>query len=437
MVFSQMTEESLIAALSLNPDDVAALDALGMLAARTGRLDAAFSAMHRAAELAPHDPQIQIHLAHVYHDRCEWAEAQRQYARALVLAPDDEIAHEGAAYTAMRLNDFDLAEKHRSRAFRHRVLTYSTVDCPAPTVLLLLSSYGGNVDTRPYLAAQQINVVKLIAEELHHISCLPEFDYVFNGIADGDRNVRTILSLDSLADALANCAKPILNNPKHVRRTTRAENARRFATLDGVRTPRIITVERNGDTEGVARLIGYCLPFPLLVRAPGFHTGEHFYRIENHAELVAAVALLPGDELLAMEYVDTSDANGMFRKYRMMTIGGKLYPAHLAIADSWKVHYKYARNGAVAAYQEEERSFLADPQATLGSAAMQSLHAISNMMQLDYAGIDFGLDARGRVVCFEANAAMVVAMPGTNAVDRHRRAAAERIHDAAKRLFGL
>src|SRR5262249_44214362 len=153
MVSARVTERALLAVLAENPDDVNALDELGMLAARTGRLDAALTALTRAAELAPHDARIQVHLAHVYHDRGDWEAAQLQYARALYLAPGDPLAHEGAAYTALRRQDYETAGKHRRQAFRDRILTVSTVDVTAPTMLLVVSSRGGNVDTRPYLAA--------------------------------------------------------------------------------------------------------------------------------------------------------------------------------------------------------------------------------------------------------------------------------------------
>ena len=437
MVSPHSTEQSFLAALEKNPNDVAALDGLGMLAARTGRLDAALSALSRAAELAPRDAQIQIHLAHIYHDRCEWEAAQLQYARALYLAPDDELAHEGAAYTAMRLHDLDTAAKHRSRAFRNRALTSSTVDSPAPTVLLLLSSYGGNVDTRPYLAAEHINVIKLIVQELHHISALPEFDYVFNGISDADNHGDSVLSLHALTLFLESCSKPILNHPDRVLQTTRANNAQRFASLPGVRSARIVTVQKSGDATSLAFLISRCLAFPLLVRTPGYHTGQHFFRVTSMDELEAAIDALPGEELLAMEYIDTSDCHGIFRKYRVMAVGGRLYPAHLAISDTWKVHYMHSLTTTTNAFREEEQRFLEDPETAIGAPALRALEEISATMALDYAGIDFALDADGKVVCFEANATMVVALPGARAEDRERRAAAQEIHHAMKRLLWL
>lgn len=43
---------------------------------------------------------------------------------------------------------------------------------------------------------------------------------------------------------------------------------------------------------------------------------------------------------------------------------------------------------------------------------MQALRDIHRTLGLDYCGIDFGLNANGDVVVFEANATMVINPPG-------------------------
>ena len=46
--------------------------------------------------------------------------------------------------------------------------------------------------------------------------------------------------------------------------------------------------------DGPAALAARGLAFPLLLRAPGFHMGEHFVMVESAAELAAAVDEMPG-----------------------------------------------------------------------------------------------------------------------------------------------
>ena len=69
----------------------------------------------------------------------------------------------------------------------------------------------------------------------------------------------------------------------------------------------------------------------------------------------------------------------------------------------------------------------------LGPRAMAALAEIQKTMGLDYAGIDFGLNARGDVLLFEANATMTVLPPRTDQRWDYRRAAVRRVEDASER----
>src|SRR5208282_1219730 len=115
-------------------------------------------------------------------------------------------------------------------------------------------------------------------------------------------------------------------------------------------------------------------------RAPGFHTGRHFVRVERPEALASAIATLPGEELLAIAYHDARGPDGMARKYRVMIVDGVLYPLHLAIAPHWKVHYFTADMEAKPAYRDEERRFLDDMPTALGPRAMAALAAIGRTL---------------------------------------------------------
>ena len=122
--------------------------------------------------------------------------------------------------------------------------------------------------------------------------------------------------------------------------TARAEGAVRLGALEGVVAPRIATVPLAELRGGGAALVAqHGFRFPLLVRAPGFHTGQHFARVERAEDLAAAVAGFPGTDALLIEYVDVRGDDGRVRKYRVMAIDGALYPLHVAVANDWKVHY--------------------------------------------------------------------------------------------------
>jgi hypothetical protein len=269
------------------------------------------------------------------------------------------------------------------------------------------------------------DVAALYADYYDSALPLPPHSVVFNAIGDADL---CPLALERAEAVLAKTSAPVINLPDRVRRTGRVENARRLAAVPGVVAPAIRSVPRAA-IEGSDDL-----RFPLLLRSPGFHMGTHFVRVDRREDLGASVARLPGEDLLLIEHLDARGADGMTRKYRVMIIDGNLYPLHLAISADWKVHYFSAAMVSEPAFRVEEGSFLDSMPAHLGPVAMTALQGIAGALELDYAGVDFGLGAGGSVLLFEANTTMVIAPPPLDAMWDYRRAAIDRALEAAKRM---
>ena len=138
--------------------------------------------------------------------------------------------------------------------------------------------------------------------------------------------------------------------------------------------------------------------------------------------------------MIVMRYLDTRCADGNFRKYRVMTIDGRMYPLHAAVSSDWKVHYFTADMAANALNRAEDARFISNMAGVLGAGAMRVLEEIQSRLGLDYAGIDFGISQDGDVVLFEANATMVVNPPDPDERWTYRRAAVERIHAAVRSM---
>jgi hypothetical protein len=214
-------------------------------------------------------------------------------------------------------------------------------------------------------------------------------------------------------------------------------NAERFSRLPGVVTPITASLprERLADSQAASTLAGYGLKFPLLLRAPGLHTGQHFLKVESFEALLAALAGLAGREIIVMEYLDARGADGKTRKYRVMMIDGQLHPLHLAISSHWKIHYFTAEMAENPAHRAEDAAFLENMPGVLGAAAMGTLERIQSMLGLDYAGIDFGLNAKGEVLVFEANATMAVNPPGAEECWNYRLPVYQRIREAVQKML--
>jgi hypothetical protein len=136
-----------------------------------------------------------------------------------------------------------------------------------------------------------------------------------------------------------------------------------------------------------------------------------------------------------MQYLDARGGDGKVRKYRVMFVGGQMYPLHVAVSNHWKIHFFTAEMSESDANRAEDAAFLENMPDAIGPLAMQALRGIQSTLGLDYGGIDFGLDQKGRVLLFEANATMVVNPPEPDERWRYRLAACQTIHLAVQKMF--
>lgn len=417
--------------LEREPDHPRALADFGTLLFKTGYRAAARTVYERALALAPGSARAHLNLANVFFAQNEYEDARRAYEAALQCEPELAEAHQGLSLALTRLGREDEARVHRRRGYGGRALVrgeYRGSAAPIE-VLLLTAALGGTLYTDEILDDRIFRTTTLVADVADVSEPLPPVDVAFNAVADADRAPQV---LAALAARFEGTALPIVNPPARVLATTRAANAARLSALAGVVAPRITAFAR-ADLPAALRHEGF--GYPLLLRAPGYHTGEHFVRVERESDVGAAVAALPGDEVLAIEYVDLRARDGAVRKYRVLFVDGVRYPLHVAIAHHWKVHYATAEMTVEPSYRAEERRFLEDPAAVLGAEGEAALARIGALIGLDYFGVDFGLDRAGRIVVFEANATMIVLPPGPEPIWDYRRPHVARIIAAAQTML--
>lgn len=350
--------------------------------------------------------------------------ARSALEEALAIDASSHEAHRSLAQVLAALDEAEAAQSHWRASFPGQAVAeqrYRGKE-PATRVLLLVSVKGGNIPTKHMFDGSRYKTAILYVEYYKPALLLPRHDLVFNLIGDADLCRDALLMADKIA-ALSDA--PVINPPHQVLKTGRAENTARMEVLAGVRCPRMWR-GRKADL-GESR-------FPLLLRAPGFHTGQHFVKVERPEDVVDALADLPGDEVLAIEYLDARGSDGKSRKYRVMFIGGVLHPLHLAISSDWKVHYFTADMGVDETHRREEEHFLNHMEEALGPKAMAALTRIAGALGLDYGGIDFAVGANGEILFFEANATMVIVPPPQGPKWDYRRDAIARALDAAKAL---
>ena len=417
------------------PTHFGALNDFGALLSTTGHRSAARTVYFEAVRHHPDNPIAHVNLANLLRRSGDTASARAHYEIALRLDADHPQANQGLGNLLAELGDLEGAEFHRRKGFEGQFITalpYRGTKPPIP-LLLLVSVSGGNIPTASFLDNRVFLTSVCVAEFYDPRVPLPPHDLIFNSIGDADL---CRAGLEAAFRVLAQTTAPVLNHPSAVLETGRLANARRLSDLPGVVTPRMIALPRSVlvAPDAARAVCEQGFAFPLLMRAPGFHTGHHFFLVENARDLSTAAAQLPGDSALIIEYLNARGPDGKARKYRVMIIDGEIYPLHLAVSRHWKVHYFTADMADHPEHRREDAAFLNDMSTALGPA-VTALARIRDALNLDYGGIDFGLNEAGEVLLFEANATMVVNPPDADDRWTYRRPAVKRILDAVHAMM--
>jgi aromatic-L-amino-acid decarboxylase len=422
--------------LDHEPSHVGALNNFGNLLLAAREIPQARAIYELAIAQYPDHPPSRASLGNLLIKGGEPAAAREHFERALLVDLDYRPAHAGLSFVLGELGDPERAAWHRQKAFQDRCVVIAPYrgEKPPITILELISTTGGNIRTDDFLSDRVFQRILVTTEFYDSKTILPLHQLVVNAIGEADG---AAAALTGALTVLANTVAPVINPPAAVLATGRCEIARRLSHIPGVISANTITMSREqlqaSDAGTVLSRHGFT--FPLLLRTPGFHGGENFLRVETIDDLRPAVEELPGDDLFVIQYLDARGSDGNSRKYRVMMIDGQLYPLHVAISSDWKIHYYTADMADHAHHRAEDAAFLENMTAVLGPHAMTALKQIQSTLKLDYGGIDFGLNERGEVLLFEANATMAVVVPGKDECWDYRRPATEQIYIAVWKML--
>ncbi len=383
----------------------------------------------------PNNAKSHVNLAHLLRDCGEQTLARYHYETALRLAPDEAGAHEGMVHLLMDLGEKEAAHQHLKQAFQNRAVTHFSYHGTGKPIAILVFIAGDGGDL-PFHKLLDFGVfmVTTLAVEFHDPSVpLPPHHLIFNAIGDADLSGT---ALTAAAKVLERITSPVINPPSSVLATGRSTNAERLAGVPGVVTPKIIRLSREtlSESDAPAILSNQGFDFPFLLRTPGFHTGRFFKYVERPDQMATALRELPGEDLAVIQFLNVRNADGKFRKYRVMMVNGKLYPLHAAVSRDWKVHYFSADMVDHPEHRAEDATFLQNMPQVIGEIGMKALEKICNLQGLDYAGIDFSLSATGELIVFEANATMTVLLPEQGEKWNYRRTPVHRILNAVQQM---
>ena len=406
---------------------------LGLALIELERAAEARAQLTRALEIDPACASAHANLSSLYYLAGRKTLAKSHAHRALALEPALMSAHQNLAALLAEEQQHEAARAHRDQAYGERNLVVTTAAQPRARVLILSTTESGNTPDRHLIPPAHYTRLLWFIEYASdaQMADLPPYDVAFNAIGDEDLAGPTAAGASRFA---ALTGRRLLNHPDRIARTRRDLAGQLLGGIDGVVVPASARVDAAevaaAGVHEAARRAGIGEPF--LVRPIGSHGGKGLCLVgadAPEAPLTAAGAYY------LTAFADFRSADGCYRKYRAIFVGGRPLPYHLAISPRWLVHYESAGMEDAPERLGEEMRFLEDPAAAIGADAWAAITAIGAAMDLDYAGVDFSLLPDGRVLLFEANATMLAHPEAPDGPLAHKNPAIQRIFDAFQAML--
>ena len=249
-----------------------------------------------------------------------------------------------------------------------------------------------------------------VTDELDLPESLPEHDVLFVAIAESEQNIPLLAKIQT---AIADWPRPVLNDPARIALLSRDNNCALLKRAPGVEMPQTARIGRQqlervgrGELELDVVLEEGC--FPVIVRPVDSHAGKGLERLEDATDVAAYLGENAGNEFYVSRFVDYRDADGMFRKYRIVLIEGRPFVCHMGISEHWMIHYLNAGMAESAEKRDEEAAFMAGFDESFAVRHAGAFRAINERIGLDYLGIDCAEMAGGKLLIFEVDSCMIV-----------------------------
>lgn len=261
---------------------------------------------------------------------------------------------------------------------------------------------------------------------------IPEHDLLMIGISATTENQFLLQQLENLT---SQWPVPVINAPEHVQKSERHTASTLLQNKPGL----TIAQAHSVTFESLSAVVAGNTPlpgsdFPVILRPAGSHGGHGLEKITNKEELAGYLERVQVENYFLSRFIDYSNDDGQFRKYRISLIDGKPYACHMAISSNWMIHYVNAFMYEDAKKREEEAAFLNHFE-HFAARHQQALQAIYDTTQLDYLGIDCGETQDGELLVFEIDPAMVVHAMDSEEMFPHKQVHMNKVKTACRELL--
>jgi hypothetical protein len=265
---------------------------------------------------------------------------------------------------------------------------------------------------------------------------LPPHDVLFNAVGESDRNRALLASLSESAGAWPG----LLNQPAKSLLLSRDRVAAILQSQPGVCIPNTARIERatlrriGQGEQSAAELLGDG-DFPLIVRPVDSHAGKGLHKLSAAGEVAAYLAQQNEEMFYISRFVDYSNDDGLFRKYRIALIDGQPFLCHLAISEHWMIHYLNAGMTESAEKRAEEAAAMASFDEGFALRHRDAFALIQQRFGLDYFAMDCGQTRDGRLLIFEVDTGMVVHALDPVDIFMYKQAQMRKVFDAFRAML--
>jgi glutathione synthase/RimK-type ligase-like ATP-grasp enzyme len=313
-----------------------------------------------------------------------------------------------------------LGDKPAGLAIQHEILLSHQLfrsPCaatkPRLRVLALAAAtdMGSNMPIEFLLGESDIELMTLyVMPEIDLPATLPDHDIAVVIASDSWECRDALRKIDRAAKLWP---RPLLNPPQHVDNLDRDKLHRVLDGIVGLEIPATIAVTREqlSDLPPSADAfsdIAADLAFPVIIRPRGSHAGAGLAKLDDHHAIKRYLDARQEREFFIARFVDYSNRDGLFRKYRIVFIDGRPYACHMAIADRWDIWYLNAGMSVSASKRLEEQTFMQTFDIAFARRHATALAGIAERIGLDYFTIDCAETKNGSLLIFEADNTAIV-----------------------------
>jgi hypothetical protein len=239
---------------------------------------------------------------------------------------------------------------------------------------------------------------------------LPDHDLAMIAVCETDRNLPLLRHIETLVKSWP---RPVVCAPDRIARLSRDGACSLLQAAPGMVVPLTERIDRRtlesiGRGEAAVTALVRDGAFPIIVRPVDSQKGHGLAKVDTPGAIIDYLEKRPEAAFYVARYVEYRGPDGQFRKYRIVLIDGRPYVCHMAVSDSWVVHYMSAGMVESASKRAEEARFFASFDDDFARRHHDCLVSIAQRTELEYVGIDCGETPDGELLIFEVDSGMTV-----------------------------